>query len=147
ETLATNLQVAPASEPTLGLTIEVRSESISSTLTLLVPWRAIEPVAAKLTASTYGDMLGEADADGVTAETVRRVVGEAEVDLRAEVGGIELELERVLALKVGDVLPLGARASSGVVLCVEDVPVHRAEPGRSGSRRAVSIVERLEGDR
>jgi flagellar motor switch protein FliM len=145
ETLATNLQVAPASEPTLGLTIELRAESISSTLSLLVPWRSIEAVAPKLTASSYGDMLGDADADGATAETVRRVVGEAEVDLRAEVGGVDLELEKVLALRVGDILPLGARAASGVVLCVEDVPVHRAQPGRSGSRRAVSIVERLEG--
>jgi len=31
------------------------------------------------------------------------------------------------------------------VVCVEGVPVHRAQPGRSGSRRAVSVLERLEG--
>src|SRR5439155_14967300 len=42
ETLATNLEVAPPSEPTLVLTIEMRSDGISTTMSLLVPWRSIE---------------------------------------------------------------------------------------------------------
>jgi flagellar motor switch protein FliM len=145
ETIATSLQVAPPSEPTLVLTIEARAESLSSTLSVLVPWRAIEAVAPKLAGSAYGDMAGEAEADAATATAVRHTLGEAEVDVRAEVGGVELPVERVLALREGDVVPLGSRAASGVVLCIENVPVHRARPGRSGSRRAVSILERLEG--
>jgi flagellar motor switch protein FliM len=145
ETLATNLQVAPPSEPTLVLTIEMRAEGISSTMSLLVPWRSIEAVSGKLTASHYGDALGEAETDEATASAVRHVVGEAEVEVRAQVGGVELSVERVLELKRGDVVPLGSRAASGIVLCVEGVPVHRAQPGRSGSRRAVSVLERLEG--
>jgi len=144
ETLATSLQVAPPSEPTLVLTIEMHAEGLSTTMSLLVPWRSIEAVAAKLTASHYGDSL-EAQADEATASAVRHVVGEAEVEVRAQVGGVELSLERVLELRAGDVVPLGSRATSGVVVCVEGVPVHRAQPGRSGSRRAVSVLERLEG--
>lgn len=144
ETLATSLQVAPPSEPTLVLTIEMRAEGLSTTMSLLVPWRSIEAVANKLTASHYGDAL-EAEADEATASAVRHVLGEAEVEVRAQVGGVDLPLERVLELRAGDVVPLGSRASSGVVVCVEGVPVHRAHPGRSGSRRAVSVLERLEG--
>jgi flagellar motor switch protein FliM len=144
ETLATNLQVAPPSEPTLVLTIEMRAEEISSTMSLLVPWRSIEGAAGKLTASHYGDAL-ETEADEATASAVRHMVGEAEVEVRAQVGGVDLSLERVLEIRAGDVVPLGSRATSGVVVCVEGIPVHRAHPGRSGSRRAVSILERLEG--
>jgi flagellar motor switch protein FliM len=144
ETLATNLQVAPPSEPTLVLTIEMRAEGISTTMSLLVPWRSIEAIANKLTASQYGDAL-ETETDEATASAVRHVLGEAEVEVRAQVGGVDLEIERVLELRAGDVVPLGSRAASGVVICVEDIPVHRAQPGRSGSRRAVSVLERLEG--
>jgi flagellar motor switch protein FliM len=49
----------------------------------------------------------------------------------------------VLALQPGDVLSLGAPADGGVTLFADKVPVHHAKPGRSGSRRAVQIVDRV----
>ena len=64
--------------------------------------------------------------------------------LRAEVAAIEMPIEEVLALRPGDVVRLGAprrgrrRRSSPT-----SVPVHRAQPGRSGPRRAVQVVERV----
>jgi len=78
--------------------------------------------------------------DGVAAESVRRAVGGVEVPVRAEVAGVHLPIEAVLALKPGDVLSLQAPADGGVTLYADKVPVHRARPGRSGSRRAVQIT-------
>jgi flagellar motor switch protein FliM len=63
--------------------------------------------------------------------------------VRAEVASIELPIEQVLALQPGDVLSLGAPAEGGITLYADKVPVHRAKPGRSGSRRAVQVVERV----
>jgi flagellar motor switch protein FliM len=63
--------------------------------------------------------------------------------VRAEVASIELPIEQVLALQPGDVLRLGAPADAGVTLFADKVPVHRAKPGRSGSRRAVQITDRV----
>jgi flagellar motor switch protein FliM len=63
--------------------------------------------------------------------------------VRAEVASVELPIEQVLALKPGDVLSLEAPAEGGVTLFADKVPVHRAKPGRSGSRRAVQIVDRV----
>ena len=56
---------------------------------------------------------------------------------------IELPIEQVLALQPGDVLSLAAPADGGVTLFTDKVPVHRAKPGRSGSRRAVQIVDKV----
>ena len=50
----------------------------------------------------------------------------------------------MLALQPGDVLRLDAPAEAGVTLFADKVPVHRAKPGRSGSRRAVQITDRVE---
>jgi flagellar motor switch protein FliM len=54
-----------------------------------------------------------------------------------------MAIEEVLALKPGDVLRLNAPAEAGITLFADKVPVHRAKPGRSGSRRAAQVVERL----
>jgi flagellar motor switch protein FliM len=59
--------------------------------------------------------------------------------MRAEVGSIELAIDDVLGFKPGDLVKLGSLAADGVVVYAEDVPIHHAQPGRSGSRRAVQI--------
>ena len=128
-------QSAPVSEPTLSLTIEARLDGASSTLVLLLPWQAIAPVMERFSGR---EEQSEAR-DGQAAESVRRAVGGVEVPVRAEVAGVHLPIEAVLALKPGDVLHLHSPADAGVTLYADKVPVHRAKPGRSGSRRAVQI--------
>jgi len=49
------VQLAPLSEPTLCLSMEARLDRDSSTMTMLIPYRAIEPVAAQLGADAYDD--------------------------------------------------------------------------------------------
>jgi flagellar motor switch protein FliM len=128
-------QSAPVSEPTLSLTIEARLDGTSSTLVLLLPWLAIAPVIERFSGRDEQTEVGSGDAD-----SVRRAVGTVEVPVRAEVAGVHLPIEAVLALKPGDVLSLQAPADGGVTLYADKVPVHRATPGRSGSRRAVQIT-------
>jgi flagellar motor switch protein FliM len=139
ETHLETAQMVPVSEPTLALTIEARMNGVSSTLALLLPWSAIAPVAERFgsrdeASATRGD--GE-------AESVRRAVGRVDMTVRAEVASVELPIEQVLALRPGDVLKLDAPADGGVTLFADKVPVQRGKPGRSGSRRAVQVVERV----
>jgi len=144
ESQVANVELAPPSEPTIVITIEVRGPHASSTVSVLVPYRAIAGVADRL-AGQFAD-LGEAPhADEAVGQAVRTAVGTVEVEVRAEVGSVELTIADVLALAPGDVLKLGTPASAGVYLCAGDVRLHRARPGKSGSQRAVEIVERLEG--
>ena len=84
-------------------------------------------------------------ADEHSAAAVRQALGGVDIELRAEVGGVEMTIEEVLALKEGDIVRLESPSANGVLLCAGPVPVHRARPGRSGRRRAVSVVGRLEG--
>ena len=60
---------------------------------------------------------------------------------------MHLPIEAVLALRPGDVLNLQAPAEGGVTLYADKVPVHKARPGRSGSRRAVQITGPARGGR
>ena len=142
ESQVANVELAPPSEPTVALTIETRGGHTSATVSLLVPHRAIATVTGRLSGQ-YTDTEGPV-ADDALEELVRASIGAVEVEVRAEVGTLEMTIGEVLSIAEGDVLRLGTNASSGVFLCADGVRLHRARPGRNGSRRAVEIIERLE---
>ena len=146
ETQVSAVNIAPPSEPTLSLTIEVSIEGASSTISLIVPYGSIASVASKMPSGQYGEYARGFEADAETAAAVRSALAGVEVELRAEVASAELTIDDVLALKAGDVVQLRGSVATGVTLCADAVPIHRARPGRIGSRRAVEILERLESD-
>ncbi len=139
ETKPTNVQIAPPSEPTLTVTIEQRLENSSSTLSVVVPYRSIEPVV---------DRLDRSFADGLTQNSaedeLRLALADVPVEVRAEVGSVQLALGQVLAVQPGHVIHLRAPVDAGVTLYANEVPIQRARPGRDGGQRAVEIIERLE---
>jgi flagellar motor switch protein FliM len=132
-------QMAPVSEPTLSLTMEARLEQSSFTIALLLPWAAIAPVADRFSSR---DDFGAGSGDG--AQSLTKAVGRVDMLVRAEVAAVELPIEKVLSLRPGDVLRLDARAEDGVTIFADSVPVHRAQPGRSGTRRAVQVIEKIQ---
>lgn len=142
ESQQSNVQLAPSSEPTLAITIEVRIEKSSSTMTLLVPYRSIEHELEKLATGQYGER-HDPDADAEAEQLVRAALRTVSVEVRAEVGSRELTIDEVLALQPGDTLRLGPSASGGT-LYADAIPIHRTKPGLSGNRRAVEILERIE---
>ncbi len=101
--------VAPLGEPTFAVTLDSRIDGLPSTMSLLIPWSAIEPVAE--------DILGAGtrteDADPHEGRAVQRGLAAAPVQLRAEVGSVQMPVEQVLALTPGAVLALDAAPSTG----------------------------------
>ena len=145
EATTENAQVAPFSEPTLSLTVEARIARTSSTLALLVPYCAIAPVAA---AFSQRDGAGApSEDDGDTGEAVDAALRGVEIVMRAEVSDTRMTVEDVLALKPGDVLRLDGQAANGITLFADQVPVHRARPGRNGLKRAAQVLGSVEEGR
>jgi flagellar motor switch protein FliM len=144
ESTTENAQVAPFSEPTLSLTVEARIGRTSSTLSLLVPYCAIAPVAA---AFSQRDGAGPVEDSEDTSEAVDAALRGVEITMRAEVSDTRMTVQDVLALQPGDVLRFDGHAAAGITLFADQVPVHRARPGRSGRRRAAQIVGPVEVDR
>ncbi len=136
ETERAPAQLAPLSEPTLVMTFELKVGRMSSTMVLLIPHRAIEPVLRTAGATQHDEDL-RAGAAAAVGEAMCDVV----VRLRAEVGSAEMPLGAVLALKPGDILRLDGAAQEGAVTLYADaVALHRAKLGRDGRRRAVGIL-------
>ena len=128
-------QLATLSEPTLLITIEIRMNRGSFTLGVLLPWSSIEHASGRLAGVDHG---ARSD-DPRDIDAMRSALAKVPVNLRAEIGAVELTPDQILNLGEGDVVRLGS-AKHGVTLYADEVPVHRARPGRDGARRAVQVV-------
>ena len=132
--------VVPPGEPTFALTLESRIDALPSSMTLLIPWSAIGPVVDQILGGGVGGLRSQ-DTDSREARAMRRGLAGAHVCLRAEVGSLEMPVERVLALTPGTLLALQDRAEEGMRLFAEGVPLGRCRPGLRGTRRAVKLTE------
>jgi flagellar motor switch protein FliM len=126
----------PIGEPTFSLTLECRIDDQPSSMSLLIPWSAIEPVASEL----LGAEQPSSEEDPHEQLAIERGLAGAEVQLRAEVGSVQMPIEQMIALAPGSVLALEDRAEDGVALFAEGVPLGRGRPGLSGARRAVKLT-------
>jgi flagellar motor switch protein FliM len=130
-----SVQIVSPSEPTLLLNLSAMIDGLMSIMTLVIPHSAVEKIMPKLEQGHYGP----ARIDEKSAADMHDAVGDVDMDLRAEVGAIELPLAEVLGMKAGDIVRLRRPASKGVVLYAGEVPAHVGDPGRNGNARAVQI--------
>jgi flagellar motor switch protein FliM len=132
--------VAPLGEPTFALDIDSRIDGLASSMSLLIPWSAIEPIAGAI----LGDERSPEDGNPLEAAAVSRGLAGAHVCLRAEVGAVRMPVAEMLAIAPGALLELGEPADNGVQLFAEGVLLGRARPGLRGTRRAIKLVEALD---
>jgi flagellar motor switch protein FliM len=131
--------LAPIGEPTFALKLAATIDGQHSSMTLLIPWSAIEPVAEDI----FGAGPKPEDADPQEGRAVRRGLAAARVLLRAEVGSVWMPVEQMLALTPGTLLTLEDRAEHGVQLYAEEVALGRAQPGLRGAHRAVKLTAEM----
>jgi flagellar motor switch protein FliM len=122
-------------EATLSVSFDVKIDGRTSSLCLLIPWTAVEPVTERIRAGAAET----STADPRGADALRRGVAGAQVLVRAEIGSLQMPIERMLELAPGSLLELEDRSEDGVLLFAEGVSVGRGDPGRSGARRAVKL--------
>src|SRR4051812_5454058 len=143
DTAPQSVQLVPPSDPSLTVTMENRLADTSSTMSLIVPHRAIASQIHALSSGHFGDSEAP-EPDRAVAADVRASLSEVDVEVRVEVASTEMPIADVVALKPGDIVRFGVPAASGVMLYAENVGIHRARPGRSEHARAVSVLEQME---
>ncbi len=127
--------LTPVGEPTLAVTFQNSIDGVSSGMSLLIPWAAVEPIAESIRTAR----LQPRDGGSPAHEALRHGLAGAQVLLRAEVGAVQMPIERMLELNPGALVALEQRAEDGVRLYAEGVSLGRGRPGRSGTRRAIKL--------
>ena len=133
-----SVQIVPPSEPSLLIQLSASLGSLRSQMTLVLPHRSVEPIAQRLEQTHYGPA---SSVDTLARQDMHNAMRGVDIEVRAEVGAVELDLSDVLRLRPGDVVRLRRPAQQGAVVHVDDVPAYVADPGRNGNVRAVQIRE------
>jgi flagellar motor switch protein FliM len=131
---------AVTSEPTFLIVLRSDIDGLESTVSLLIPWSAVEGIAGEIA----GTQEHATDSNPRESRAVRRGLQGARIVLRARIGSVQMPVEQTLTLSPGELLTLEGRAEDGVELLAEGVSVGRGKPGRSGARRAIKVISTIE---
>ena len=111
-------------------------------LVIAVPNSVLDPLQEKLAGASDDDEDGATTVDAEWTARLRRALVAAEVEVSAELGSQEVPLNRVLAFKAGDLIPLTTGRDGPVVVRVEGVERFVGTPGVAGGNNAVRVTAR-----
>lgn len=130
--------IAAAQDVVLRLELTVTHDGGErAALTVCIPNAALDPVRHVL--ETVPGSGGEAPSTAWN-DRMRALLDDTDVEVTAELGRARLRVREVLALRAGDVVPLGAGREGPVVVRVEGRPLFLGAPGVAGSSNAVRIT-------
>ena len=128
--------VTPA-EPVIKIEIKVTIEEFDGKIILCIPYSTLEPIKEKLYSSVHSEAV-EADNEWISRLTT--VLNDSYVKVIAEIGKIELTVEEVLDLKVGDVISIGKSVLDEFDVTVEKVLKFKGTPCLNRGSQAIKIT-------
>lgn len=133
--------IVPPTDIVLVILFEIEMENISGTLTICLPYAAIEPVIPKLKAQFQSE---EMEVDQVWVRRLRTELLTTEVEVITELGSTTITPQDLMGFKVGDTLMLGNDVTDPLTLKVEQNPKFKGFPGVSRGNKAIQITEVIE---
>ncbi len=133
--------IVPPTDIVLVILFEIEMENISGTLTICLPYAAIEPVIPKLKAQFQSE---EIEVDQVWVRRLRTELLTTEVELITELGTTQITPQELMGFKVGDTIILGNDVTDPLIMKVEQNPKFKGFPGVSRGNKAVQITEVIE---
>lgn len=136
--------IVPPTDVVLVIVFDIEMENSSGTLTVCIPYAAVEPIMPKLKANFQSEQM---EADQVWINRLRGELMQTNVEMVAELGSTEITPEDLIKLKVGDTLMLGNDVSDPLVVKVQAIPKFKGFPGVSRGMKALKITQIIERQR
>ena len=133
--------IVPPTDIVLVILFEIEMENMTGTLTICLPYEAIEPVIPKLKAQFQSEKL---EVDQVWVRRLRAELLSTEIEIITELGTTEITPEGLMGFKVGDTLILGNDVTDPLISKVEGKPKFKGFPGVSRGNKAIQITEVIE---
>ncbi|MBI4382550.1 MAG: flagellar motor switch protein FliM [Nitrospinae bacterium] len=133
--------IVPPTDVVLVILFDIEMEGVAGTITLCIPYAAVEPILPKLKAQFQSEQM---EVDQVWVRRLREELMRTEVEVVVDLGKAPVTPKRLLQLKVGDTLILGNDVSDPLFMMVEGVPKFKVFPGVSRGNKAVQITQILE---
>jgi len=137
-------QIVPPSDMVVLITLETKVGDVEGMTNFCIPYLTIEPIISKLSAQYWYSSIRR----GGTTENLAILKKRLEtvyIDMRAELGSLEITLKDVLNLQKGDIIKLEKnKIDDEMVLKIGDRKKFFVRPGVVGNHLAVQITRRAE---
>ncbi len=137
-------QIVPPNDMVVLITLETKVGEVEGMTNLCIPYITIEPVISKLSAQYWYSSIRK----GATDENMSIIQGRletVELPIVAEIGEVEISMQEVLDLRVGDVVKLpDTKVNSDMVLRIGGRKKYKCRPGLIGSRISIQVGEKIE---
>lgn len=136
-------QIVPPTDMVVLITLETKIGEEEGMTNFCIPYITIEPVISKLSGQYWYSSVRK----GTTTENLtilQQRLKKVTVDLIVEIGGINIRIDDVLKLRIGDYIKLdNVKVEGNYVLKIENRPKFECRPGLVGKKIAVQIVKVL----
>ena len=139
ERLETNPRFAAIGRPAnaaILVKLRIDMEDRGGRVELLLPYATLEPIRKMLLQQFMGEKFGR---DHIWESHLATELWTTQVEVRAVLDEQQMDLRRVLDLKVGDTMMLNATADSAVQLRAGQVPLTEGRMGRRNQHIAVRV--------
>ena len=130
--------IVPPTDIVLVIVFEIDLETTSGSVTICLPYAAIEPIIPKLKAQFQSE---EQEVDRVWVSRLRTETLETEVEVVVELGITKITPERLVQLKVGETIMLGNDVTDPLLVKVQGMPKMRGFPGASRGLKAIQVTD------
>lgn len=145
ETNASANQTLSPNEPIALLSFSIEMGKTNTYINLCIPYLSIEKVLDKLVVQ-YSFQGSKEDDNGYLRDTINKSLKPVEVNVRAELGSAEINVEEFLELVVDDIIKLDSRISDPVKLFVEDELCYIGKPGIIGKALGIELLDTISKD-
>lgn len=128
--------IVPPTDVVLNIVFDIEMERASGTITICLPYTAIEPVLPKLKANFQSERM---ETDKVWIGRLREELMLTEVEVVAELGQTTSTPAELLKYKVGDTIMLGNDVSDPLMIKVEGITKFKGFPGVSRGMKAIQV--------
>lgn len=134
--------IVPPTDVVIASTFDVELENANGTITVVIPYATIEPIKQKLQSGF------QIESDQTDKNLWNAVLKDQLLDTDAEIlvqlGETSIQMEDLMKLKVGDVIPLTQDVTGEFDVQIEGVKKFKAYYGVSHGNRAVKLTRKIQ---
>jgi len=132
--------IVPSSDLVIVVKFELEMEQSTGTISLCIPYAMIEPIRSKLTSGFQSDAL---EVDHAWQERVKEIILDSTITISVLLGRAQIDGERLIGLKPGDVIQLNQSATETLIAQVEGVAKLTGYAGVHKGMQAFKIERKL----
>ncbi len=140
------IDVRSESDVRLVMSFDVSVKNSVSAISIAYSAQFLEDLMEKLHGQKTDNQNFEpvdAQRDARRREQIVETLSESSIELRAVFAELTLDMQEVMSLKVGDIIPLDKKLTDDITIVVDDVPWFKAKLGQTNIKKAVKITESI----